>query len=120
MEFMLLFNQPADVLEQRRDDPDAAEYWESWRRYTHEIYGAGVVKSGNALESPYLATTVRVRDGKRQVHDGPFADTKELLGGYLVIDVASLDDALRWAALSPSSQTGSTEVRPVSARLDEE
>jgi hypothetical protein len=54
-----------------------------------------------------------VREGKRLVHDGPYADTKEMLGGYLVIDVASLDEALVWAARSPSSQLGSTEVRPI-------
>jgi hypothetical protein len=53
------------------------------------------------------------RDGARSIHDGPYADTKELLGGYLIIDVPSLDDALVWAERSPSSAVGSTEVRPV-------
>ena len=56
---------------------------------------------------------MRFRDGQREVLDGPFAETKEMLGGYLIIDVPSLDDALTWAARSPSSSTGSTEVRPV-------
>ncbi len=116
MEYMLLFNQPAHELERRRDDPESSDYWESWRAYMSAIYAAGIVKSGNALEPPYTATTVRVRAGERTVHDGPFADSKELLGGYLTIEVASLDEALRWAARSPSSVTGSTEVRPVSPR----
>jgi len=58
---------------------------------------------------------VRKRDGKRVVQDGPFAETKEMAAGYIVIDVASLDDALMWAERSPSSVTGSTEVRPVSS-----
>ena len=57
-----------------------------------------------------------IRDGKRQVQDGPYADTKELLGGYLIIDVPTLDDALLWAERSPSSLSGSTEVRPVLPR----
>jgi len=113
MEYMILFNQEASDLERTREDPASADYWESWRAYMSAIYSAGVVKSGNALQPPYTATTVRIRDGKRQVHDGPYADTKEMLGGYLIIDVPSLDEALQWAARSPSSATGSTEVRPV-------
>jgi hypothetical protein len=78
-----------------------------------DVYSAGIVKSGNALASPFSGTTVRLRDGKRQVHDGPFADTKELLGGYLVIDVPSLDEAMAWATKSPSTASGSTEIRPI-------
>ncbi|MBC8068122.1 MAG: hypothetical protein IAG13_07300 [Deltaproteobacteria bacterium] len=113
MEYMILFNQPERDLERTRDDADSADYWESWRAYMSAVYSVGVVKGGNALQPPYTATTIRIRDGKRQVHDGPYADTKELLGGYLIIDVESLDDALQWAARSPSSTTGSTEVRPV-------
>ncbi len=113
MQFVLMFNSPASDLERRPDDPASADHWESWRAYMGAIYAAGVVKGGNALQAPYTATTVRIRDGKRQVVDGPFADTKELLGGYLVIDVPSLDEALAWAARAPSCLRGSTEVRPV-------
>lgn len=113
MEYMLMFHSPAEELERKRDDPASAGFWESWRAYMGAIYAAGVVKSGNALEPPFTATTVRIRDGKRHVHDGPYADTKELLGGYLIIDVPSLDEALLWAARSPSSVVGSTEVRPI-------
>jgi hypothetical protein len=116
MEYMLLFNQPASELERRRDDPSSVEYWEAWRAYMQTIYAAGIVRAGNELQPPYTATTVRVRSGERAVHDGPFADTKELLGGYLIIDVPSLDEALRWAARSPSSATGSTEIRPILPR----
>lgn len=113
MQYMILFNQEAKELERGRDDPSSADYWEAWRAYMTDIYAAGIVKSGNALQPPFSATTLRIRDGKRQVHDGPFADTKEMLGGYLVIEVSSLDEALEWAARSPSSFTGSTEIRPV-------
>jgi hypothetical protein len=60
-----------------------------------------------------MATTVRIRDGRRQVEDGPFADTKEQLGGYFVIEVPDLDTALDWAAKAPSALTASVEVRPV-------
>ena len=113
MEYMLLFHQPATEAERTLDDPASADYWESWRAYMGAIYSAGIVTSGQVLQPPSTATTVRVRDGQREVLDGPFADTKEMLGGYLIIDVPSLDDALVWAARSPSSRTGSTEVRPV-------
>jgi hypothetical protein len=113
MQYMLLFHQPATELERTPDDPDSADYWESWRAYMGAIYSAGIVTSGQVLQPPSTATTVRVRDGQREVLDGPFAETKEMLGGYLIIEVPSLDDALMWAARSPSSSTGGTEVRPV-------
>ncbi len=113
MQYMLLFHQPADELERTPDDPASADYWETWRAYMGAIYEAGVVTGGNVLLPPATATTVRVRDGQREVLDGPFAETTEMLGGYLIIEVPSLDDALTWAARSPSSSTGSTEVRPV-------
>ena len=113
MEYLLLFNQPARELERTHDDLASADYWESWRVYMSAIYAAGVVTSGNVLHPPSTATTVRFRDGEREVLAGPSADTKEMLGGYLIIAVPSLDDALEWAARSPSSSTGSTELRPV-------
>lgn len=113
MEYMLMFNSPAADLERTEADPASAPYWESWRAYMSSLYAAGIVRSGQALEPPFTATTVRIRDGKRQVHDGPFADTKELLGGYVIIDVPSLDQAIQWAASSPSAGVGSTEIRPV-------
>lgn len=113
MQYLLLFNSAPSDLEREVADPASADYWESWRAYLDTIYAAGIVKSGNALKPPYTATTIRIRDGKRQVQDGPYADTKELLGGYLIIDVPSLDDALVWAEQSPSSCSGSTEVRPI-------
>ncbi len=113
MEYMLLFHLPATELERTLDDPASADYWESWYAYMGTIYSAGIVTSGHGLQPPSTATMVRFRDGQREVLDGPFAETKELLGGYLIIEVPSLDEALTWAARSPSSSTGSTEVRPV-------
>ena len=67
---------------------------------------------GSALQPPAVATTVRQRDGKRQVQDGPYAETKEQLGGYYEIEVADLDTALDWAARCPAASTGAVEVRP--------
>jgi hypothetical protein len=113
MEFMLMFNSPASDLERSAEDPESRDYWESWRLYMKDVYSAGIVKSGNALASPFSGTTIRMREGKRQVQDGPFADTKELLGGYLIIEVPSIDEAMSWATKSPSSASGSTEIRPI-------
>ena len=72
-----------------------------------------VIVKGDGLQGPNTATTVRIRDGKRIVQDGPFADTKEQLGGYFVIEVPDLDAALEWAARAPSAACASVEVRPV-------
>ena len=84
-----------------------------WFSYTHELQHAGVMRAGEALHPVDSATTVRVRDGKRLTSDGPFAETKEVLGGYYVIDVPDLDAALQWAEKMPNIAYGSVEVRPV-------
>jgi hypothetical protein len=73
----------------------------------------GVLKNSNALHSRSTATTVRVIDGKAQVLDGPYADTKEQLGGFHIIEVPDLDAAIAWAARSPTALHGVVEVRPV-------
>jgi hypothetical protein len=84
-----------------------------WFSYTQELQEAGVMRAGEALHAADAATTVRVRDGQRLTSDGPFAETKEVLGGYYVIDVPDLDAALQWAEKIPSVGYGSVEVRPV-------
>ena len=81
--------------------------------YSKEMALAGVMKGGASLQPTMTATTVRVRDGKTARTDGPFAETKEQLGGYYVIDVPNLDEALKWAAKCPGAKTGSVEVRPL-------
>ena len=81
--------------------------------YTEGLRAAGKFVAGDALQLTATATSVRVRDGQRLVTDGPFAETKEQLGGYYLIEAASLDDALDWAAKVPSARLGTVEVRPV-------
>jgi hypothetical protein len=76
----------------------------------------GVMLGAERLTDQDTATTVRVRDGKRVLSDGPFAETKEVLAGFMLIDVASLDEALDFAARIPSARDGSIEVRPVMER----
>lgn len=85
----------------------------AYRSYMEAMEKAGVLQSSGGLKPTATATTVRIRDGKTQVLDGPYADTREQLGGYHVIDVADLDAALTWAARSPTALHGVVEVRPL-------
>jgi len=84
-----------------------------WMSYTQELQESGAMKAGDALMPVDTATTVRVRDGETLITDGPFAETKEALGGYYLVDVDDLDAALAWAAKIPNVGYGSIEVRPV-------
>ena len=84
-----------------------------WEAYTKALIDAGVMRGGNALHAGVTATTVRVRNGQRELHDGPYADSKEELGGYFIIEVDTLDEALLWAARNPAASAGAVEVRPI-------
>jgi hypothetical protein len=81
--------------------------------YTQDIQSAGVRLAGEALQPTSTATTVRVKQGKLVTMHGPFAETKEQLGGFYLIDCANLDEAIAWAAKCPDARYGSVEVRPV-------
>jgi len=80
---------------------------------TQEMQDKGVLVAGEGLYPTQTATTVRVREGERDVSDGPFAETKEQLGGFYVLDVKDLDEAIEWAAKIPGAEHGSIEIRPV-------
>jgi hypothetical protein len=80
---------------------------------TTELKEAGVFLGGEGLQATSTATTVRVRDGEPLLTDGPFAETREQLAGFYLLDVADLDEAIRWAAKIPTAKLGSIEVRPV-------
>jgi hypothetical protein len=109
---ILIYENPADLV--LRDDPERAPaYWGAWSAYSQALAEAGVMVGGNGLLPPGTATTLRIQDAQRQVQDGPYADTKEQLGGYFVIEVADLDAALDWAARCPALPAGAVEVRPV-------
>lgn len=113
MQYMLIMCEPESESGKRNDPVHAEAYWGGWSAYVGAMAQAGIVVNGDGLQLPHTATTVRVRDGKRTVEDGPFADTKEQLGGYFIIEVPDLDTALEWAARSPAASAGSVEVRPV-------
>lgn len=113
MQYMLSFFQPQSEFDRLKDPKEAEAYMGAWTAYVTAMYESGAVVSGSGLLPPEAGTSVRIRDGKRQVQDGPYADTKEHLGGYFVVEAPSLDVALEWAARAPSSSVGTTEVRPV-------
>lgn len=113
MQFMLIFTETPQDFARRTDPTEADAYWGGWMAFIGAMAQAGVIVNGDGLQGPHAATTVRIRDGKRVVEDGPFADSKEQLAGYFVVDVPDLDAALDWAAQAPSALTASVEVRPV-------
>ncbi|UTI66963.1 YciI family protein [Paraconexibacter antarcticus] len=92
---------------------EAAAEHPRWTAYTQELIDAGVHRGGQALQWLDTATTVRERGGERLLSDGPFAETKEALAGFYLIDVPDLDTAIEWAAKIPLVGRGSVEVRPI-------
>jgi hypothetical protein len=110
----LLMAMETDDAFAARTDPDRTEaYWSSWTGYIEALQASGILRAAGGLQGPDAATTVRTADGRRTVQDGPFADSKEHLGGYFLIEVADLDEAIEWAARCPSSGYASVEVRPL-------
>jgi hypothetical protein len=109
-QYMLLIYSPTDT---SRTPEELEAEMPKWFAYTQELQESGAMVAGDALEPADTATTVRVRDGETVITDGPFAETKEALGGYYLLDVADLDAALAWAAKIPNVGYGSIEVRPV-------
>ena len=112
MDYALFIHESPDDIA-RRDGADAPAYWAAWQAYTHALTEAGVLVEGNALQPAHAATTVSGSGASRTIHDGPFADAYETLGGYYVIRVASLDEALVWADRCPATARGRIELRPV-------
>ena len=112
MQFMLLIYDDEQI-PQTMSEEERNAFMGEYFAYTEELRQAGAYVAGDALQAIETATTVRVRDAEQLLTDGPFAETKEQLGGYYIVDVDSLDDAIRWAAKIPSARFGSLEVRPV-------
>ena len=86
---------------------------QAWYAYMNEAKAAGVLLDNNGMDPDGTATTIRMREGKTLITDGPFAETHEQLGGYSVINCANLDEAISWAEKIPTAKYGSVEVRPL-------
>ena len=113
MQYVLLYNETPTEVARGSDPAQSAAYWGAWDAYIGAMSEAGVMVGGNGLQPPETGTTLRIEGGTRHVQDGPYPDTKEMLGGYIVVDVPDLDAALEWAARAPCVSAGSVEVRPV-------
>jgi hypothetical protein len=112
MQYMLLiYADPAN--EPVYGTPAFDQMMEGYKAFSAKLQADGAMRSGEPLQGPETATSLRVRGGKAETMDGPFAETKEHLGGYYVIDAPDLDAALRYAAMIPSAAYGTVEVRPV-------
>ena len=107
MEYLMLIYDNERRFAKGYDPTEMKDYGNFGKEFAKQI------KGGHALQPTSAATTVRIRDGKRLTTDGPFAETKEQLGGYYLIDVPNLDDAVHWAARCPAAMGGSIEVRPL-------
>lgn len=111
MRYMLMIysNESEEPTE---DSPERASIMAEYGRFTAEAGAAGVLTGGERLQPSATATTIRVREGRTMVTDGPFAETKEQLGGFFFLDCKDLDEALAFAAKIPGALHGSIEVRP--------
>ncbi len=106
---LLIYGDPADAPPAAEQDAQYAE----WLNYTNALVASGAMVNGAPLEGTESAKTVRVRGGDTQLSDGPFAETKEILGGYYLVDVPTIDEAVALAAKMPNIESGTVEVRPV-------
>ena len=113
MQYMLMFFVHPDDAAKRRDPVQAGPYTGGWMAYVGAMKETGVFVAGHGLLPSETASVVRQHNGRRQVQDGPYAETKEELAGYAVLDVPDLDAALDWAARCPALPLGAVEVRPV-------
>jgi hypothetical protein len=110
MQYMLLIYQNEAA---RPGEAELAKMMQEYMAFTQDIVKAGKFKAGDPLELSNTATTVRVREGKTLTTDGPFAETKEQLGGYYIVEANDLDEAIAIAARIPGARWGSIEVRPI-------
>ena len=105
MQFALLIYESPEAFTARNSD-GTDPYTGAWRAYYKALVEAGIYVGGDPLQVPETGTTVRLKEGKRHVQDGPIADTKEQLGGFTILELSSLDAALDWAARCPAAATG--------------
>jgi hypothetical protein len=112
MQYILLIYDNEGAVKSRSQE-EMGQLMLAYQKFTQDIVSAGNFKAGDPLQPTNTATTVRLREGKTLVTDGPFAETKEQLGGYYLIEAKDLDQAIAIAARVPSAQSGSIEVRPI-------
>jgi hypothetical protein len=112
MQYMALIYADQEAWAEFSDEERESAY-ELYRAFARDAEAAGVLAGGDELAPTRDATTVRVRSGETLVTDGPYAEVKEALGGYFLVECESMDEALDWAARIPGAEHGAVEVRPV-------
>jgi hypothetical protein len=112
MKYITLIHAGEGMWDELSDDERRAIY-DRYLAVADEMRAAGVILGGSELEPTRHATTVRVRDGETLVTDGPYAEVKEALGGYFLLECESMDEAIEWAARIPGAEHGAIEVRPL-------
>jgi len=95
------------------NSPEFGEYMAGYQKATKTYQDDKVMLAGEALQGIETATSVRIRNGKTETMDGPFAETKEQLGGFYMFECANIDEAIKYAAMIPSAEHGTIEVRPI-------
>jgi len=111
MKVMMLILETPEDFDNRTGGPAAQAYWEAWQSYSQAV--SDKVVGGNILDVASKAATLRVRDGERQIQDGPYADSKESLGGYMIFEVDRFEEAVELAAPCPAALSGAVELRPI-------
>ena len=113
MRYLLLLYEPERPADAEIPPEQLQQQMAAYAAFTAEVQGRGLFQAGEALEPASTATTVRVRDGKTITTDGPFAETKEILGGFYLLECRDLDEASELAARIPAATRGSIEIRPI-------
>lgn len=111
MKVMMLILETPDDFAARRGTPAAEAYWQKWQAYASAVNDK--IVGGHILDEGEQAATIRIRNGERQIQDGPFADTKEALGGYMIFEVDRFEEAIELASTCPAATTGAVELRPI-------
>jgi len=114
---ILIYERPHDFDRREGEAEEEAAYTGAWQAWHQALLKADVFVGGSPLERPETGTTVRQRDSKRLIQDGPYANTKEQLGGFTLLELPSLDAALEWAARCPAAAYGAVEVRPIAGEV---
>ena len=117
MKYMMLIYETPESFARRRQPSDNEPIIGAWRLYYRAMVDAGIYVSGNPLQEPEMGTTVRIKSGKRSIQDGPYADTKEQLAGFIILELPSLDAAIDWASRCPAAAIGAVEVRPLAPEV---
>lgn len=117
MKYAMLIYETPEAFARRSHPTDNEPNIGAWRLYYRSLVEAGIYVGGNPLHVPEMGTTVRIKDGKRAIQDGPYAETKEQLAGFIILELPSLDAAIEWASRCPAAAIGAVEVRPLALEM---